>query len=196
VDAYDKSNGYERIASEFISGRGQNHAGIGASVVGEWARALPPAATILDLGCGPGVPISETLINAGFNVYGVDASTTMVAAFRARFPQAPVQCAAVEDSDFFGRTFDAIVVWGLVFLLDADTQRRLIAKMASVLTSGGGILFTAPRVACSWRDAMTGQASISLGFDEYQRELEGSGLSLVGTRTDAGGNHYYMTIKR
>jgi SAM-dependent methyltransferase len=193
VDERDKSNGYERVASEFISGRAR---GIGASVVAEWARALPPAAAVLDLGCGPGVPISETLVNAGFRVYGVDASTTMVAAFQARFPQVPVQCAAVEKSDFFGRTFDAIVAWGLLFLLDADTQRRLIAKTARALTAGGRMLFTAPRKACSWRDAMTGQISISLGFDEYRRELEASGLSLVGTRTDEGENHYYLTIKQ
>jgi 2-polyprenyl-3-methyl-5-hydroxy-6-metoxy-1,4-benzoquinol methylase len=193
VDTYDKSNGYEQIASAYISGR---HAGIGADEVGQWARALPPAATILDLGCGSGVPISETLINAGFNVHGVDASPTMVAAFRARFPQAPVQCVAVADSDFFGRTFDAIVAWGLIFLLDADEQRRLTAKMASVLTSGGRMLFTAPHAACSWRDAMTGQTSRSLGFDEYRKELEANGLSLVGARTDAGENHYYLALKR
>jgi 2-polyprenyl-3-methyl-5-hydroxy-6-metoxy-1,4-benzoquinol methylase len=63
----------------------------------------------LDLGCGPGVPISETLIEGGFDVYGIDASVTMVAAFQSRFPTNVVQCAAVEDSDFFGRSFDAVV---------------------------------------------------------------------------------------
>ena len=153
-------------------------------------------ATVLDLGCGPGVPISETLIQRGFNVYGVDASATMVAAFQARFPTTPVQCAAVEDSDFFSRTFDAVVAWGLLFLLSAEAQRRLIAKVAAVLPSGGRLLFTAPSQVCSWPDAMTAQTSISLGFAEYRHALDASGMSLVRTERDGGENHYYFTKKR
>ena len=150
----DKSNGYEEIASTLISGRGRNHSGVGASVVADWSQMLPDGATVLDLGCGTGVPISQALIERGFNVYGVDASARMIAAFRARFPTVPVECAAVEDSDFFGRTFDGVVAWGLFFLLDAEVQHRLIAKVAAVLPSSGRLLFTAPSQSCSWADAM------------------------------------------
>lgn len=192
----DKSNGYEEIAQIFISGRGQNHAGVGARIVAEWSQILPATAAVLDLGCGPGVPISETLIKRGFDVYGVDASASMVAAFQTRFPATPVQCAAVEDSDFFGRNFDAVVAWGLFFLLESDTQRRLIAKVARFLPSGGRMLFTAPSEPCSWVDAMTGEPSISLGLAEYRNSLEASGMSLMGTQLDEGGNHYYFAQKR
>jgi len=125
----DPSNGYEAIAPIYISGRGSNPSGVGASVVAEWSRRLPPGATILDLGCGPGVPISQALIERGFTVYGVDASPAMVAAFRSHFPTMQVQCAAVETSDFFGRMFDAVVSWGLFFLLTPEVQRTLIAKV-------------------------------------------------------------------
>ena len=89
----------------------------------DWSQTLPSGARVLDLGCGTGSPISQALIERGFNVYGVDASPMMVAAFRARFPGVPVECAAVEDSDFFSRTFDGVVAWGLFFLLDVEVQR-------------------------------------------------------------------------
>jgi 2-polyprenyl-3-methyl-5-hydroxy-6-metoxy-1,4-benzoquinol methylase len=191
----DKSNGYEEIASIFISGRGRDHSGIGASVVAVWSQKLPDRATVLGLGCGNGVPISQALIERGFNVYGVDASARMVAAFRARFPTVPVECAAVEDSDFFGRTFDGVVAWGLFFLLDAEVQRRLIAKVAAVLPNGVGLLFTSPSQSCSWADAMTGRTSISLGLDAYRNALEAEGMSLVGTHRDDGDNHYYFARK-
>jgi SAM-dependent methyltransferase len=157
LDHPDKSNGYERIAHIFISSRGQNHAGVGARAVAEWSRMLQAGATILDLGCGPGVPIAETLIKSGFKVYGSDASPGMVSAFRNRFPGTPVQCAAVEESDLFGRSFEGVVAWGLLFLLEAETQRRVIAKIAAVLPKGGRFLFMAPSEACWWPDAMTGQ---------------------------------------
>lgn len=191
----DKSNGYERVASEFIAGRGGNSSGVGASVVADWSQTLPSGATVLDLGCGNGVPISQALIERGFNVYGVDASPTMVAAFRARFPSVPVECAAVEDSDFFGRSFDGVVAWGLFFLLDVEVQRRLIKKIADVLRGGGRLLFTAPSQSCSWRDAMTGRTSISLGHERYRKALEAESMSLVGTQRDEGENHYYFVLK-
>ena len=179
----------------FIAGRGRNSSGIGASVVADWSQTLPSGATVLDLGCGTGVPISQVLIERGFNVYGVDASPTMVAAFRARFPTVPVECAAVEDSDFFGRTFDGVVAWGLFLLLDAEVQCRLVAKVAAVLPSGGRFLFTAPSQICSWADAMTGRTSISLGYEGYRNALATEALLLVGTHLDEGENHYYFAQK-
>jgi len=124
----DKSNGYEDVAQAFIAGRGSDSAETGASDVAEWSRTLPPEATVLDLGCGTGVPISQALIERGFHVYGVDASHTMLAAFRARFPDVRIECAAVEESHFFGRTFDGVVAWGLSFYWarrsSADYLRR------------------------------------------------------------------------
>jgi cyclopropane fatty-acyl-phospholipid synthase-like methyltransferase len=119
----------------------------------------------------------------------------MVAAFRASFPTAPVECAAVEDSNFFGRTFDGVVACGLFFLLEAEVQRRLIAKVAAVPPSGGRLLFTSSSQSCSWADAMTGRTSISLGYEAYRKALEAEGMSLVGTQRDKGEKHYYFAQK-
>lgn len=192
-----KSTSYEDVAAEFIAGRGSNSSGIGASVVADWSKTLPPGATVLDLGCGTGVPISQTLIEHGFKVYGVDASPSIVAAFQARFPSVPVECADVEDSDFFARTFDAVVAWGLFFLLDAEVQRKLIKKIAGALQPGGRFLFTAPRETGPFSpDIMTGRPQFSLGYEEYRKALEAEGMPLVGTRLDEGENHYYLAQKR
>ena len=191
----DKSNGYEEVATLFIAGRGRNSSGVGASVVAQWSQTLPSGATVIDLGCGTGVPISQALIEGGFRVYGVDASPTMLAAFRARFPSVPIECAAVEDSTFFGRSFDAAVAWGLLFLLEPHIQLMLIRKVARVLGSGGQFLFTAPSQSGSWRDAMTGRISVSLGHEAYRKALEAEGMSLVGTHRDEGENHYFYVHK-
>jgi SAM-dependent methyltransferase len=81
----------------------------------------------------------------------------MIAAFRERFPDACTQCGAVEESDFFDRTFDAIVAWGFLFLLHPDTQQLIIRKVARALATGGRFLFTSPHEGCTWLDAMTGR---------------------------------------
>jgi len=192
----DRSNGYEEIAPVFIAGRGSDSNETGVSVVGDWSRMLPPGATVLDLGCGTGVPISQVLIERGFHVYGVDASPTMVAAFRARFPRVEVQCAAVEECAFFGRIFDGVVAWGLFFLLARPVQYRLLAKVAAALRIGGRFLFTAPSQNCSWADLLTGQTSVSLGYNEYRNALAAVDMSLVGTCRDDADNHYYFVQKK
>jgi len=196
VTTPDKSNGYEEIAAAYIAGRGQSVEGVGASVVADWSGVLPTRASVLDLGCGNGVPITRVFIDHGFEVYAVDASPSMVAAFRAGFPGVPVHCAAVEDFDFFGRTFDAVVAWGVFFLLDEDTQRRLIAKIAAALQLGGRLLFTATRQSATWLDAKTGRPSLSLGEETYRDVLQAEGFSFVRTMTDGGDNVYYDSQKR
>lgn len=191
-NAPDSSAGYDALAQEFMRRRDR---AIGVSTVREWARQLSPGGAVLDLGCGSGAPISEALINDGFEVYGVDAAPAMVAAFHERFPQAQVACEPVEESDFFGRRFDGAVAWGLLFLLAPDTQVTLIHRVATALESGGRFLFTSPEQACSWTDVLTGRRSISLGASLYRTTLLAAGFIVEGEYDDEGGNHYYDSRK-
>ena len=188
----DKSNGYEQVAEQFMRRR---NARIGAAAVREWSKTLPRGAAVLDLGCGHGVPISQALFEEGFAVHGIDASARMIAAFHERFPHAPAECAAAEDSQFFGRTFDGVIAWGLLFLLPGDIQGAIIHKVAGALRPGGRFLFTSPREAVTWIDTMTERESVSLGFQAYQELLLAAGLRLVCEQTDEGDNFYYLAGK-
>ena len=120
-DEIDRSNGWEAVATEFVRGRQQSR--VGVTTVRAWGQSLPQGASVLDLGCGSGVPIAEALVANGFDVHGVDASPTRCAEFRRRFPHAHIACEAVEESAFFDRSFDAAIAWGLLFLLPPPTQR-------------------------------------------------------------------------
>ena len=196
----DRSNGYESVAAEFLAGRGSARTrskGIGVEAVRKWARALPRGATVIDLGCGPGFPITDALVSEGLNVYAVDASPSFVEAFRRNLPGIPVACEAVENSTFFDRTFDGVIAWGLIFLLAAEEQRRLIHRTADILVPGGRLLFTscAGYEPLAWNDAMTGLESRSLGAAEYQSQLASVGLSVLREYEDEGENHYFDALK-
>lgn len=190
----DASNGYEAVADDFIAIR--NRSSIGADTVRNWAKSLKPGGDVLDIGCGHGSPIAKTLIEQAFKVYGVDASPRLVAAFRERFPNAQVECAAVEDSQWFNRRFDGVVALGLIFLLRADTQATVIRKVSSSLVPGGQFLFTAPYQQCAWQDLLTNRECISLGSVAYRDLLESAGLALIGDGEDEGQNYYYFARKR
>lgn len=192
MDPSDKSNGYEDVAKLFMSERDSV---TGVSVVRQWSRTLVWGSSILDLGCGHGVPISQALIEDGFTVYGVDASASLVESFRKRFPGAHAECSAFEDSAFFRRTFDAVVAVGLMFLLHPDVQCLLIRKVNQALKSNGRFLFSSPKEKCKWRDILTQRESLSLGAPCYRELLQAEGLILVEEMSDEGNNHYYSIRK-
>lgn len=162
--------------------------------VREWARRLPHGAAVLDIGCGPGFPITDVLVSEGLDVFGVDAAPSFVAAFRRSFPTVPVVCESVQESSFFDRTFDGVLAWGLMFLLSPEDQRRLIERIAGVLSSGGRFLFTSPAEPLPWSDAMTGLESRSLGALEYRARLAEVGLVVDNEYEDEGQNHYYDAV--
>jgi SAM-dependent methyltransferase len=124
--------------------------------------------------------VSQVLMEAGVALYAVDSSPTLLRAFRQRFPAAEAECGAAEASTFFDRQFDGVVAVGLLFLLEPGAQRIVLAKVADALAPGGRCLFTAPRETATWRDAMTGRESRSLGVAEYEGLLRGRGLGAGG----------------
>ena len=192
----DRSSGYEGIAVEFLARRGSGRStGVGVNAVRTWAQTLPRGAAVIDLGCGPGFPITEVLVAEGLSVFGVDAAPSFVLAFRRNLPNTPVVCEAVQDSTFFDRTFDGALAWGLIFLLSPEEQRRLIQRIADILVPGGRLLFTSPAEPMVWNDAMTGLESRSLGGEEYRRQLSAGGLTVTSEYEDEGQNHYFDALK-
>ena len=189
----DPSNGYDEHAEAFAARR---HSRIGRAEIRAWADSLPAGARVLDVACGVGEPITAALVDAGCRVWAIDPSPRMVAAFSNRFPDLPVKCEAVEDSSFFDLQFDGIVAWGLMFLLPEATQLAVIPRLASALSPGGSLVFTAPTQVASWPDNLTRRASVSLGRDRYVRALTDAGLTLLRELEDEGENHYYVSARR
>lgn len=132
----DRSSGYEAVSLEFLARRGNSSTrstAIGVKEVRKWARILPRDSSVIDLGCGPGFPITVVLVEEGLNVFGVDAAPSFVAAFQRNLPSTPILCEAVQESRFFDRTFDGVLAIGLMFLLKAEDQHRLIQRFAEIL---------------------------------------------------------------
>jgi 2-polyprenyl-3-methyl-5-hydroxy-6-metoxy-1,4-benzoquinol methylase len=164
-------------------------------IVRHWAAAIHRRASILDLGCGHGFPISPALVESGFSVHGVDASPDLVSECQRRLPKAQARCEPVEASGFFGRRFDGVVAIGLVFLLNEEAQRQLIRQFCDALLAGGLFLCSSPTQAVSWAEALTGQQSWSLGSVAYSALMENCGFELLDGFTDEGGNHCYSARK-
>ena len=183
----DSSAGWDAVADRFIALR----SGIGTSLVSGGAeRHIAPGATILDIGCGHGMPIAQALVDKGYRVAGVDAAPRLAAAFARRFPDMAIACEPALTSHFFHRRHPGIIAIGFLFLLDAAEQPNMLRRMARALEPGGRLLVSVPREACVWRDTLTGRESASLGVAAYEAVLLESGVQPVGWLGDEGGNAY------
>jgi len=163
--------------------------------VRNWAKRLQPGSSVIDLGCGPGFPLTVVLVEEGLHVFGVDGAPSFVAAFQRNLPGTPIVCESVLESRFFDRTFDAVLAIGLMFLLKAEEQHRLIHRFAETLVPGGRLLFTSTAKPVVWIDAMTGLESVSLGAEQYRKLLEAVGILVEEEYEDVGENHYFDAFR-
>lgn len=185
----DSTIAYEKFANDFLQGRDQSL--IGSKVALRWAKTLPKKAEVIEVACGGGYPITKSLMEVGLKIWAIDSSKTLIGEFQSRFPDVPAKCEKVQDSDFFGKTFDAAIAIGFVFLLPEHEQAIAINRISSILRPGGDFLFTAPVETGSWQDMNTGINCISLGHEKYAELLKKSGFRIRSTFEDKGKNNYY-----
>src|SRR4051794_7104917 len=118
---------YDLIADWYAQDRSHS---IGLPEVQAVAQMLPPGASVLDVGCGSGIPLTRFLVESGFDVLAIDSSPAMVEKFRTNLPDTPVVCEQIQRCDLAGRTFDAAISWGVMFHLTPAEQRQAFAKLA------------------------------------------------------------------
>ncbi len=189
----DAARFYEAQALKYLDARDRSR--VGVEIVEGWARSLPFGSTVVEIACGGGYPITQVLVDAGLAVWAIDTSPTLLRQFRLRFPAIPTRCASAVDSDYFGRTFEAVISIGLVSFLREDEQLAFLHRVSEILEPQGHFLFTAPVETGTWQDVTTGLECWSLGRIAYTRALERAGLRVIRTHIDEGANNYYEAIK-
>lgn len=141
---------------------------------------LPADASVLDLGCGGGVPVAFNLATAGFHITGVDSSPTLISLCRTRMPD---QEWIVGDmrSLALGRRFEGILAWDSFFHLRPDDQRAMLPVFAAHATSGAILMFNAGsghgEAVGSYRGDPLYHASLDPA--EYEGLLASAGFEVV-----------------
>ncbi|MET3986927.1 class I SAM-dependent methyltransferase [Streptomyces sp. PvR034] len=98
--------------------------------IGELSGRIPAGGTVLDLGCGSGVPVACALATAGHRVTGVDISEVQIRRARELVPQAEFIRADATVVDFPPASFDAVVSFYALIHIPLDEQLPLLRKVA------------------------------------------------------------------
>ena len=182
--------------------RDSRSADAGVDVVRLFAQKLQPNATILDLGCGYGAPITTTLLELGFKPYGIDSSIKMVEEFKRVFPGIPVQHADVLNSDFFSRSFSAIIGYGFIFHLPIEEQKIAIRKVANHIEHGGYLLFNSGNednegeMTSPEYNGGESFMQYSMSRFNYEKVLQENGMTLISSNIEEGyGSTIYIAKK-
>lgn len=176
----------------------QRTGSMGVPEVTALAASLPAGASVLDVGCGTGLPLTRVLLEHGCQVTGVDSSRELLARFQANFPHVPALHAPIQSCALPARTFDAAIAWGVLFHLSHAEQEQAIATIAKALKPGAAFLFTSGDVHGSLDGAPMNGVPFryhSYSVDGYRGLLRAHGLTLEATHTDPGGNRYYLSRK-
>lgn len=97
--------------------------------------------TALDVGCGSGGRITRELLNAGFNVTGVDVSEQMIKIARSNHPNVNFQVADICTWQS-NQNYDLIVAWDSIFHLPFGSQVPVVTKLCKMLQKGGILIYT------------------------------------------------------
>jgi SAM-dependent methyltransferase len=118
----------------------------------EIADRLPAGATVVDLGCGSGLPVARHLTRAGCQVTGVDISDVQIRRARELVPGAAFLRADISSVDFHADSLDAVVSFYALIHLPLDDQLPLLTRVAGWLRPGGLFVATTGYGAWTGRD--------------------------------------------
>jgi SAM-dependent methyltransferase len=172
------ARGYDAIALRYAEWAGRVDSPALAWVRDLDAR-LPDGASVLELGCGRGVPATRELARR-HRVTGVDISAVQIELARHHVPEASFVHADATELDVAAGSLDAVVALYLFGHVPRDEQRDLIARVGTWLKEGGLLLGTfgagepGEDVDEDWLGARMYFAS--LGGDSYLRLLRECGL--------------------
>lgn len=169
---------YERHAAAFDADR--TRALFECGWLERFRAAMPPAASVLDLGCGMGEPIARYLIESGHPLTGVDSSHAMIAMCEARFPNETWIVADMRNLDL-GEPFGGILAWDSFFHLTGEDQRAMFAVFRAHAAQGAPLMFTSGPAHGEAIGRFRGEPlyHASLAADEYVALLNRHGFEVL-----------------
>lgn len=178
---------YDLIGSKYEKERSPT---IGVEEVLTVIKKLKKNISILDLGCGNGIPIAKTAQKYASTYVGVDSSKVMADEFTANIPDSKIIIASMDEINFNQSTFDLIIGFGSVFHLPPERQKNALLKAAKILSQNGVLMFTSSKDEgfCTGSVAGVSVPHWSLGETKYIELLEKAGLSYLGGKIGSGDN--------
>jgi len=103
-------------------------------------KRVRPGGTILDIGCGDGVPIDRALIKQGYRVVGIDIAENQVKRARRNCPEGEFEERDLGELKQGEYQVDGVVCMYTMFHISREEQGERIRVIGTYLPKGGILL--------------------------------------------------------
>lgn len=184
-ETQQQASAFDHIGENYEAIFGQNDTQISAV---QWLiERLPAGAKVLDAGCGTGVPTAKMLVEAGFDVLGVDISTEMLAIAKRQVPNGRFELMDFANPTFApNTTFQAITAFFSLLMLRKTAVAATLAKFASYLPQGGYMVLSMVAGAGDYFEIpFLGQPLhvSAYGQEEFTTVLQNAGFQVLDIQT-------------
>ncbi|UAK25525.1 class I SAM-dependent DNA methyltransferase [Sphingomonas nostoxanthinifaciens] len=151
-----------------------------SSWLDRFSAMLPARGTVLDIGCGSGLPIGRELIRRGFDLTGVDGTPTMLSLFQRNLPGTPAHLIDMRELAL-GRRFSGLLAWDSFFHLSPADQRLMFERFQAHAEHGAALMFTSGNQEGIAIGDLEGDPLHhgSLNSDEYRALLDAARFDVV-----------------
>jgi ubiquinone/menaquinone biosynthesis C-methylase UbiE len=133
--------GYDAIASRYLTWSAEIDRDPRLRFLGELERRLDDGSTVVDLGCGVGLPCTAMLAER-HSVLGVDISDVQIRLARERVPTARFERHDLATFDLPEQSHDAVTAFYSLTHLPRDQHLALLTRFQRWLRPGGLLLAT------------------------------------------------------
>jgi ubiquinone/menaquinone biosynthesis C-methylase UbiE len=131
--------GYDRMAGTYQDTR---HLFDNKHELEAFIALLPRDATVVDLGCGAGVPVTKLLVDSGFIVTGVDFSESMLTLATKNVPEAHFIKQNMTDLAFKDNAFNGLTACYSIIHVPREKHATLFHTFHRVLKPNGILLIS------------------------------------------------------
>ncbi len=130
--------GYDEISDRYLAQRPVD--GVDVEQLDDLVARLAPGDTVLDAGCGAGVPVTQRVVDAGLVTTALDFSIAQLRLATDLVPGARLVQGDLTVLPFADAAFDAVVSFYAVIHVPRDDHAAVYAEVRRVLRPGGWTL--------------------------------------------------------
>lgn len=186
-------DGYNKIANVYLANRDRLKS---SKYVQQLLKYLPKKSTILDLGCGAGVPVDDILIKAGHHVTGIDISAEQIKLARKNCRGGDFLVGDIQKLKENEYQVDAVISFYTLFHISRADHLRMLKTFASYLTKGGMLLVTMGDREFEGSHILHGAPmwSSQYGTVKNIKLVESAGFRILSKEIDTSGGERHLVI--
>lgn len=186
-------DGYDKIAQTYLVNRDRLKSG---KYVSQLLKYLPKQSTILDLGCGAGVPVDDILLKAGHSVIGMDISPEQIKLARKHCPRGEYLVGDISSLQKNEYSVEAVLSFYTIFHTPRANHGSLLKILASYLNRGGLLLITMGDREFEGEHELHGTKmwSSQFGTAKNRNLVESAGFKIITDELDNSGGERHQII--